>query len=249
MITQLKPNAMDFPSPHQDFVSYARYLSGLAVKSLEIQDAGSFQAWYRKAWVVQATAGVELVLMSDPPRTWFQRLVAPSPALSFVDYSKASVLLVRNPRWPIRRLLLLLLGHKQDQALIDWGLRLSEISQAVIAVVALTPPVPEMYAGLKQAGQDWASLMRTDTALGNSMRIAFRSLQQAGAPAEFCVQPGVWNWAASAVQWSAACDLIAIAGPSCGRFRQWLEGDPVRSLLKAARRPVLVAKPAAQRPC
>lgn len=243
MLSQQGIKEINFLSACENFVPFARQFSDLVNGNVEIQNINPPYWKYQKDWVKEATSGFELVIVKALPSAWWQRLFV-SAEYSFILQAATSILFVRRPRWPIRRVLTLLLGRGEDASSVEWSLRLAQKTGATLSLIALTPPVPGIYPGMARLNQDWAALMETDTTLGRSMRLAYQMCSYAQVPAQFSVQQGSLDWLLRSQLQLSDFDLIGIGGASQGRFRQWLEGDPFKSLLRYSPRPILISKPA-----
>jgi hypothetical protein len=68
-----------------------------------------------------------------------------TPAIGVVERSPASVLVVRRPRWPLRRVLLILRADVTDEAAIQWLGQLAGFVRVELFVLPIIPPLPAMY--------------------------------------------------------------------------------------------------------
>lgn len=245
MIFQQQLKTVDSPPVPEGFLPFARRFAALVDGCVEILPSGSARHWRQKAWVRSMASGSELVILEDSPRARRPRWIEFGPAMAFIDHAAAPVLLVRQPRWPIGRILIVLLGRQEDASIVEWGLRLTRKTGAALTLTALTPPVPGMYPGLARLNQDWGTLMETNTALGRSMRLARQRCRDEQARAQFRVRQGSLGWLPVSGPLGGDCDLIGIASAAQGRLRQWLEGDPLKSLLLCSQQPILITKPTA----
>jgi nucleotide-binding universal stress UspA family protein len=154
-----------------------------------------------------------------------------------------AVLVVQQPRWPIKRILLVLCGDSANSGAIDWALRLARQSTAAVTVLAIVPPVPAMYQGLSRMEQGVAGLLTTDTALGRQMHQAARLLAAGKIDGTLRLRQGAPDQQISREVVAGDHDLVVMATVPCRWWLRQLKGDPICSLLRWADRPVLLAQP------
>lgn len=101
------------------------------------------------------------------------RLLHPTPALETTGRLPAALLLARHPRWPIRRLLVLLLGQGGEEAMVTWVLRLARPTGAAVTLLAVTNrESPHLLSWSRPHGE------------GNGLQQIARQLTQAGIQGE-----------------------------------------------------------------
>jgi nucleotide-binding universal stress UspA family protein len=154
-----------------------------------------------------------------------------------------AVLVAQEPRWPLERILLALSGGGADNVAVDWALRLACPSTASVTVLAVVPPVPAMYHGLSRMEQTLRSLQRTDTALGCQMRQAARRLVASGVDSTLRLRQGGAEQQICREMDERDYDLAIMATNPCRWWLRQMKGDPICSLLKWARWPVLFVEP------
>jgi hypothetical protein len=192
-----------------------------------------------------AVAGCDLVILGEPRQSLRQRIWPGLAAGRAVERWTGSLLLARQPRWPLRRILTILRGETGDDAAIEWTLRLAAAAGAGVRLLAVIPPLPGLYniGGEVQAPLDLLLLVNSTT--GCCLRRQVRRLCQAGVAAELGAQPGAPDEQIETEVRRSAPDLVVIAAESTGHlWRLWM-GELVRPLLRRLDRPLLVARPAA----
>lgn len=106
----------------------------------------------------------------------------PGSLLASVDRSNpapgreygAPTLYACRPRWPLRRLLLILRGDPVDDAALAWATRLARASGAAATALMVAPHTTATYA--PPAHDDVSSLLSVNTAKGHKMQHAARRL-------------------------------------------------------------------------
>lgn len=154
-----------------------------------------------------------------------------------------AILAAQETRWPLKHMLLVVSGAEADGAAVDWTLRLARPSAARVTVLAVVPPMPGMYQGLSRMEQTLRSLLSTDTALGCQMRQAGKRLVESGVESTLRLRQGQPVQQICREMAGRDCDLAIMATEACRwRLRQ-LKGDPICSILKSARWPMLIVEP------
>jgi nucleotide-binding universal stress UspA family protein len=155
----------------------------------------------------------------------------------------SSVLVAQRPRWPLERILLIICGENGDNAAVDWALRLAPPCTAAVTVLAVVPPVPEMYHGLSRMKQGVAALLATDTALGRKMHQVARRLAECKVDGTLRLRQGAPCQQVCRELEEGNHDLIVMATKPCRWWLRQLKGDPICSLLSRVDRPVVLAEP------
>jgi nucleotide-binding universal stress UspA family protein len=201
---------------------------------------------------VEAVAGeggharCDLVLFGKRSHPLIHRLLSRPPAGALAAKEGAApfaLLVARQPRWPIRRILVAICGDSTDDGAEDWTLRLARASGAAVTVLAVVPPVPAMYRGLSRMEEGVAGLLATDTALGRQMHKTARRLTACEVDCTLCLRQGVPDQEIYRELCEGDHDLIVMATRPCPWWRRQLHGDPICSLLSWVDRPVLLAEP------
>jgi nucleotide-binding universal stress UspA family protein len=184
----------------------------------------------------------ELVICGEPDQSFFGRLLQVALGRRTLDQLPTSLLFVRRPRWPLRRLLLVAQAEASDGSATDWALRLAGSSDATVTVLAVVPPVPAMYHGLSSLEGGLAELLTADTVLGRQMRSVARRLVDGNIEGKLRLRQGapVWEIRREAVE--GGHDLVAVAAAPQGGLRRLLLGELALSLLRVVDRPVLIAR-------
>ncbi|MBK9049347.1 MAG: universal stress protein [Chloroflexi bacterium] len=155
----------------------------------------------------------DLVALQEPTRSWLTQFLHGSLAQQAIRHIPTSILLARQPRWPLRRLLLIIHGDEREEAILSWVLRLAQPVKAEITLLAVTPAHPWLYNREGRALQGLAALLEPDTLLTQQARQMAQQITQAGLQGELRLRQG--PPAAQIRQEIAACDPDLIL--TCGR--------------------------------
>lgn len=188
-------------------------------------------------------AGYDLVILGEPHQSLVERLLSGPAGRRVADRVPTSLLVARRPRWPLRRMLLVMRGEETDDEAVDWMVRLAQPSSAAVTVLAVVPPLPAMYHDMARMEQGLAALLATDTALGRQMRRVARRLVNWEIEGTLRLRQGPPDWQIRREVAEGDYDLIAIAAEPHGPWLRRLLGEVIGPLLRCADRPVLIAKP------
>jgi nucleotide-binding universal stress UspA family protein len=198
-----------------------------------------------KDLVNRSAAEYDLVVFPGPGHPQFSELLRQRPLTGREHALAPGFLLARKPRWPIQRILLVLSGGCGDESAANWAEFLARRSGAGATILAVTPPVPAMYAGLKGMAHGLATVLSADTPLGHQIRDASRKLVESGVEATLKLREGPPDWQISLEAVEGEYDLVVLAAQAgragLRRLDRGLVGDIVRSLA----RPVLIVRPTA----
>lgn len=231
------------PPLSEERMTFARYVADLLGLQVEARQSPACRSWVNRDCVYAATRGFDLVILQEPTRLSWQRLFASLLTRQFVQRARSSVLVLRHPHYPVKHILLYLEGGEADSLAVEWVARLARSFQAVVTILAIIPPVPAMFHGLARMRSDLPEVMATDSRLGRSLRQAARQLQAEEAQSKLQLRQGDFEWEFRGAVAECNADLIAVTGEAPGRFERWLGSDPVASLLRWRKCPVLVVKP------
>lgn len=231
-------------SPIADEVqAYAQYLADLLDGHLiDLQTAAGTDATFDDL-VEEIGNSHDLVIFGEPDQSPLERLLSGPADLRASEQMSTSVLIVRQPRWPLRRMLLVTRGYETDNVAVDWIIHLAQPSNAAVTVLAVLPDVPAMcnQAARMQCGlADW---LATDTPLGQQLRRIVQRLVNWGAEGTLRFRQGspeqqIWGEVTE-----GDYDLIVITADHPSWWLRRLLGELVTPLLRWANRPVLIAKP------
>ncbi len=192
-------------------------------------------------------ADCDLAILSGSNRRLLRQLLArptadgrPGSRQSRVAFA---ILAVQEPRWPLRRILLVLCGQPPDQPAVDWVLRLASPSRASVTALAVLPPVPAMYRGLSTMEQSLASVLTAGTPLGCQMRQVAGRLVDSRVDGTLCLRQGPPDEEICREIIRGDYDLVVVAAKSCRWWLRQLKGDPIFALQRRASRPVLFVEP------
>jgi nucleotide-binding universal stress UspA family protein len=185
----------------------------------------------------------DLVVWSEPGRSLGKRLICGPVFHKAIKKIDSSLLLVRCPHWPLRRLLLVVRGEAFDDAAAVWALHLAAASAAAVTILVVLPAVPAMYGGCAAMQHRLDALLTTDTELGRQVRRITDRLSDGGVEGTLRLRQGALDGEICREMTEGDHDLIVVAARPAQRAARWLIGDRLLSLLCWADKPLLIAKP------
>ena len=188
----------------------------------------------------QTNQQTDLVAVQEPTGSWLSQLLPNSVAQKVLRHIPTSILLARQPRWPLRRLLLTIHGHECEEALLNWVLRLAQPVKAAITLLAVTPAHPWLYNREGRALQGLSALLEPDTPLAQHARQIAQQITQAGLQGELRLRQGPPTEQVRQEILSCDPDLIL----TCGRADEtthWFS-DFILSSHRWPDRPVLLVR-------
>jgi len=186
--------------------------------------------------------GFDLLVWGEPEQPVCQQLLGGLAYHKALDRVPTSLLVVRRPRWPLHRLLLVIQGDEGDEIAAVWTARLARAARAGVTVLAVVPPLPAMYAGCVRMQQGLAELLTTDTPLGQQMRRVARRLVEWEVEGTLRLRQGVPDQEICREVAKGDADLILLSAEPHARWQRILAGRCADKMLGWADRPVLIAK-------
>lgn len=183
-----------------------------------------------------ARIGCNLVIIPATVHSPFRWLTFGSIERRIVETIPTSVLVVRKPRWPLKKVLLVARCEETDEAGARWAIRLARASGAHVTILPIMPPLPALYqVGLEE-------LLTPNTVSGSQLRQLARQMEQWDIASTLCVRQGDPDWQIREEATENDYDLIVISAERSGRLQRLLLGELVGPLLSWLDRPVLIAK-------
>lgn len=188
----------------------------------------------------QAAPQADLVALDEPTRSWLSQLLHGSVAQEALRRIPTSLLFARQPRWPLRRLLLVLKGEIGEEMGLSWVLRLAKPAAAIVNLLLVFPNRTWLYNRESRAWQGAAALLGTDTPLGQEVAQVAQQLAEAGIPGQLCMRQGHPTEQIRAEVSAGNYDLVVM----CGRAGEvgWWSGELVTPVLRWLDRPLLLVR-------
>jgi hypothetical protein len=230
------------PAPTQvwDYAQPLAALLGARISRLDMPERASDLAG--------GASGVEcdLVIAGDSDHPLLRRIL-----LMDLEHGAASehgvparaVLIAQRPRWPLKRILLILCGEEGDSAAVEWVLRLARPSGSVVTVLAVVPPAKDVIDAQMGVEHGLPGLLSSDTPLGRQMQGVARHLVNSEIEGTLRLRQGPPDLQIGRELAEGEYDLVAVPWGFCWWWRQRREVDLLSFLLQSGDRPVLVVTP------
>lgn len=227
-------------SIHAEIKPYAKALSTLMGAHLGHFETSEMGSNAHTALAEETKiAKVDMVIYREPDQPLFRKLFTVSPENKLVDLLSSSLLCARKPRWPLKKILLVIRGEGADETAIDWTLRLAKQSGASVTVLPLIAHFPTIYAHMRPT---MPALLTTEDTLGRKLRSVAHRLVDWEIEGSLRIREEMPSQQIRCETIEGNHDLIVIATEPPNRLRRWMVGELVDPLLSWADRPVLIAK-------
>jgi len=186
----------------------------------------------------------DLVIVGYYARSFLEKMIWGSLAARIAHELPVSVLIVRDQRETIRRLLIGISGGGFTQDCTDWGGSIAQAFDAHVTLLHVSPTPPLMYAGLEEVRETLAEFLQTDTAEAHAMKQAVRCLGEMGVDTTVELAFGLPERELLRVAHDQDVDLLVVGSAWAAQplSRAFLRNITEKVLLNT-RRPVLVVRP------
>jgi nucleotide-binding universal stress UspA family protein len=225
---------------NKEFRAYADYLCGLLHSQLSFME---LPAERTVKWIKHKAGDCDLVVFGEPKQSLIERMIAGRPGRRAVSQVPVSILVARQPRWPIKTILMITRTEETDEAALEWVGRLARPSGATVTILPVLCSFPSVYAPACSDETALGEILSPNTQPGRQLRNLCQQLTQWQITASLRLRQGEPEWQ---IRWEIAkgdYDLIVIGADPFRRWRRWLVGDLVTPMLRWVNRPLLVARP------
>lgn len=184
----------------------------------------------------------DLIIFQFPEPPIMPRLLLDITLNRLIEKVASSVLVFKQPRWPLKNLLLVIRDGKEiNDTAVDWTARLAVANQASVTILPLLPPVPQMYGHSIQ--HTLPTLLSGNDPLGQKMRQIALCLESEQVKGVFKLRN---DPPLKQIQFELSegdIDLVTISAEPQNHFWRWLFGEVVNDLFSWFDRPLLITKP------
>ncbi|HBY08807.1 MAG TPA: hypothetical protein DEH22_13895 [Chloroflexi bacterium] len=184
----------------------------------------------------------DLLIFRCPDAPLIKQFLLEPAEQPYVQKLPTSLLVTRQPRWPICRILLVLHNPVNDEPALNWCIRLASRAQANVTILPLVASAPAMFAAL-QARQNLSDILGSDCSLGNQLRQAAQRLADWHIEGRLRLRDEPVDQQVRCEVSEGDYDLIVLGAETHLPVVRWVLGQLVNPLLYWADRPVLIAKP------
>jgi nucleotide-binding universal stress UspA family protein len=193
--------------------------------------------------LLQAQTDCDLLFLSEPvQRNLLGRLLNRAVYRKILDAVPASLWLIRQPRWPINSILLIIRAEEGEEAAEEWALRLALVCDAPVTVLVISPAAPIMYREGGQVQTPLELLLTIDSPIGVQIRRVLRRLRDAGVEGRLQQHKGTPDEQIEREIAVGDHDLVIIAAEKRSKLWRWWLGELVEPLLRWLDRPILIVR-------
>lgn len=190
----------------------------------------------------------ELVIFETFESTFPKSFRKSSLDRKFVQQLETSTLIIKQPQWPIRNLLLVVKDEVCDETAINWALRLAKPSHAAVTILPIIIPIPEMYKQSARENINVSSLLSTNSILGRKVLQTMRRFMEQDIEVDISLSNETPFWQAWYEIKNKCYEIVLIAADPGNWLLRWAGGELAASVIEWADQPVLISKPSESQP-
>jgi nucleotide-binding universal stress UspA family protein len=184
----------------------------------------------------------DLIICDQACEPLARRVLCGPADCRLVECLPASLLVVAGPRWPLRKILLVILDPDSNEASLTWVRALARPSGALVTALAVVPPIPEISGHLPGMKNDITQLLAADTPLGKEMRRVAHLLVDWGTDGLLRLRQGPISREMRLEAREGDYDMLVICAETGNSLLSLVLGGLVNPLLRWADRPLLIAR-------
>jgi len=219
------------------FRMYCEYLSTLLHGQTTYQLASNGDGHSRSNW----SATSHDLILYDLPEQRQITLQAEYIKQQNVRQEPPTILLVQQPCWPIRKILLVIRVEASETLAVDWAGRLAHLCGAQLTILPLVPSQALVSGPVSHLKNGVESLLTQNTPSGEQLRTFLQQLQQWQVNGTLRVRQGDPLWQICLEIDDGKYDLVIIGAEQHSRFRRLLFGELVCPLVNRINRPLMIA--------
>lgn len=159
-----------------------------------------------------------------------------------LDTLPLSQLIVTNPQWPIKKLLLIVRNESCDESAIQWALKIAKPTGSSVTVLPITMPIPGVYRLGAKLEPNLVNLLSSETELGKKLRRISQLLVEGEIEGTLKLreEPAYWQ-----IRWEVLdgdYDMLIMGREPRNPFMRNMLGELVKPLLSWIDRPILITK-------
>ena len=165
----------------------ARELIDVPVDQIKVRKGQSVEEIIEETY----NLGYDMIVVGARVMNRFTQLLLRSVTQQVTKRVAVSVLVVKEERPSLKRILICTGGQKLNKTVIERGTQLAQAAQADAQLLYVAGPIPGMYSGLEDMDETLPELLRTNTPIAKHLRWAARYLAEHSVAGEIKVRRGV----------------------------------------------------------
>jgi nucleotide-binding universal stress UspA family protein len=151
------------------------------------------------------------------------------------------LLVVKNPRAELKRMLICTGGLQMTESLIEVGARVAKVTQADVTLFHVAANVPSMYTGLKTIEETLKELLQSDTPVARHLRKGADILSRNDIKAELKLRHGSAVYEIVREIDRKNYDMVVIGASGANTIvKEWFYGNVTQEIVDAVGIPILV---------
>lgn len=159
-----------------------------------------------------------------------------------IDRIPTSLLIIKQPRWPLRSILLILKNEVTDESAIDWAVRIAQSSKAKIAILPLTIAIPDINLQDLQGNSHIATLLTRNCTVGSNLRSVAQRLVDSDINGTIVLRQESPFQQIHFELMERNYDLVLISFQNRDHIEDLVQGNLIKLLMNRFDLPVLVTK-------
>jgi nucleotide-binding universal stress UspA family protein len=181
----------------------------------------------------------DIVVLGEFEQSFLKELIEGPPENKLADQLPTLLLVVRQPRWPLKNILLIIRNDGIDETALDWAVWLARPSGAAVTILPLTIPVPTKYDQDPRLSFSIDTLLTSDSKLGKKLRSVAQRLVNSEIKGTLRLRQESPTWQIRFELLENDYDLVVIDCEPSNRLWHWILDELVNPLLSWTDRPVL----------
>jgi nucleotide-binding universal stress UspA family protein len=183
----------------------------------------------------------DLFLFAEPEHGFLQRLLLGDIERRVAVRIPTSILVARQPRWPIKRILLVVRVETSEEPAVSWAASLAHLSKAQLTILPLVGAQPLVFGPGSHLEVGIESLLTPNTFGGEQLRAFLHQIGQWGVEGTLRIRPGDPLHQICREVEVGDHDLVVVGAARRSRWQRWLFGEMVGPLVSKVNRPLLIA--------
>ena len=226
-----------------DTWTYARQVASLLGGKLNQFRMENVSRSAVNALTEEAGRGYGLLVMGEPDESTLTRLVRRPIACKVAEHAPISLLVARQPRWPVRHILLVIRNTASDDCALRWVMRLAQTDKTKVTLLVLNPSGLLMGSREMRLQRFMTALCASEGNLPPAVYQAADYLRRRGIAGQLRLGSEPADMALERELQSDEYDLTVLAAEPQEWWLRRFWGDVFSPLLSLSQRPVLIARP------
>ncbi|MEA3439142.1 MAG: hypothetical protein U9R58_02565 [Chloroflexota bacterium] len=226
-----------------DLQSYMKAITGLLNGELIPFEVPKGDSDIQSAFIEQVSeTHADLVCLHQPESGNINKQHLHTIVDDLVFRVPVSVMLLHLPRWPLKKVLLVIRNEDNDIPGIEWAVQLAARSNATVTILPLVPPLPLIYGEHMRSMHPIPALLNSQSVLGTRLREVSHQMDDHRIEGTIKLRQETSEWQIRLEVVEGDYDLVVIPSVPGSRIRRLVQGGLVSPLIKNPDRSMIIAK-------